>query len=281
MARTVTQIQQQILDSVAADSVLSPLLTSTSKRAIYRLWAFITAVAINLLEQLQDILKSSVEATAATAAPATPSWVQAQVLKFQYSSTTPQVLQMINFVPTYPTVDATLRIVSRCSVTTTLSNQVLVKVATGEPPAALTTDQLNALRSYIADIGIAGVNYVVTSTPADLLSIRATIYYQGQFAGVIKTNVIAAIRTFLSSIPFNGKMKITDLQEAILAVQGVNDVLFDDVRARDNATPFADGTYLVQNQLVISRQWSTISGYMVEETTVGETFDDTLTFTAE
>ena len=125
------------------------------------------------------------------------------------------------------------------------------------------------------------MNYVVTSTPADLLSIRATIYYQGQFAGVIKTNVITAIRTFLSSIPFNGKMKLTDLQEAILAVQGVNDVLFDDVRARDNATPFTDGTYLVQNQLVISHQWSTISGYMVEETTTGETFNDTLTFTAE
>ena len=67
MARSVSLIQQQMLDNIAADATLSTLLTSTSKRAVYRLFTFIVAVAINALEQLIDIFTASVEATAAAA----------------------------------------------------------------------------------------------------------------------------------------------------------------------------------------------------------------------
>ena len=229
MARQISQIQQQILDSVAGDSVLSPLLTSTSKRAIYRLWAYVVAVAINALEQLIDIFKASVEATAAAASPATATWLQAQILKFQYSASNPPVIQLINFAPAYPVVDSSLRIISRCSVTTTKSNQVLIKVATGTTPAALSAPQLAALQSYVAAIGIAGVNYVTTSSASDKLYIQANIYYQGQYSGVISANVILAINNFLASIPFNGRVMISDLENVIKAVTGVNDVVLVNV----------------------------------------------------
>jgi len=281
MARSVSTIQQQMLDSVAADTTLSTLLTSTSKRAIYRLWTFIVAVAINLLEQLIDIFTAEVETAAAAAPPATPSWVQAQVLKFQYSATVPQIIQLINFVPAYPVVDETLRIISRCSVTTTISNNVLIKVATGEPPAALDSDQLTALQSYMEEIGVAGIKYNVTSTEADKIYINAIIYFKGQFSAVISTTVIAAINAYLAAIPFNGQLKITELEEAIKSVQGVNDVVLIDVKLRDDATAFADGTYIIQSQLLISRLWNTIAGYVVEETTSGQTFTDSLQFIAE
>lgn len=281
MARQISDIQQQMLDNIAADSTLGGLLTSTSKRAIYRLWTYIVAVAINALEQLIDIFTASVEATAAAAAPATPSWLQAQILKFQYSATNPQVIQLINFAPAYPVVDETLRIITRCSVTTNLSNSVIVKVATGEPPAALSSPQLAALQSYVAQIGIAGVIYSVTSDASDKLYVQANVYYQGQYSAVIKENVANAIENFLASIPFNGQMKISDLENAMKAVEGVNDVLLVNVKARKNSDSLASSNYLVQNQQIIGRLWSTVAGYMVGETTSGSTFNDTLTFIAE
>ena len=270
-----------MLDNIAADSTLGTLLTSTSKRAIYRLWTYIVAVAINALEQLMDIFTANVEATAAAAAPATPAWLQAQIFRFQYSSTTPQVVQLINFAPAYPVVDETLRIITRCSVTTNLSSQVVIKVATGEPPAALSAPQLSALQSYLAEIGMAGVVYNVVSEASDKLYVQANVFYQGQYSAVIQADVIQAINTYLAALPFNGQVKITDLEDAITGVEGVTDVVLVNVRARANGTAFASGSYLVQNQQTISRLWNTVAGYMVGETTAGNTLADSLTFIAE
>jgi hypothetical protein len=272
-----------MLDNIAADSVLGSLLTSTSKRSIFRAFTFIVAFAISALENLGDILFASIEDTVSKAAPATPAWLQDQVLKFQYSDTNPQVIQFQQgtFAPGYPVVDETLRIITRCSVTTNLSNSVIVKAATGEPPAALTTPQLNALQSYVNEIGIAGVNYTVLSDPSDKLYVKADVYYQGTYSAVIQQNVIDAIEAFLSSIPFNGQVKVLDLERAIRAVEGVNDVLLVDVKARANATALASAGFLVQNNQVIGRLWNTVSGYIVGETTASNTLSDTLNFIAE
>ena len=281
MARQISIIQQQLLDNITADTTLSPLLTSTSKRAIYRLFTYIVAVAVNTLEQLIDIFTITLEAVATSAAPSTPSWLQAQILKFQYSLTVPQVIQLINFAPAYPVVDTTLQIITRCSVTTNLSNSVVIKVATLNPPTALTAGQISSLQSYINQIGIAGINYTIASTLSDKLYCQASIYYQGQYSNVIVLNVQNAINNFLASIPFNGVMKISDLEGAIRTVTGVNDVIFNNVQTRSDATAYGSGTYLIQNNQVIARLWNTISGYMVPETTAGQTLTQSLTFIAE
>lgn len=270
-----------MLDNIAADTTLGTLLTSTSKRAIYRLFTYIVAVAINALEQLIDIFTASVEDIATKAAPATSSWLQNQILKFQYSATTPQVIQLVNYAPAYPIVDETLRIISRCSVTTNLSSSVLIKVATGSTPAALSAPQLSALQSYVSQIGIAGVNYSVTSDTSDKLYVQANVYYLGQYSAVISANVVAAIEAYLSAIPFNGQVKITDIEDAITGVEGVTDVVLVNVRARGNATAFSSGSFLVQNQQTIGRLWATVAGYIVGETTASNTLTDTLTFIPE
>jgi hypothetical protein len=284
MARSTTIIQQQILDNIAADATLGPMLTSTSKRAIYRLLAFIMAVAINVLEQLIDVFTTNVEAVAASAAPATEAWLQKQVLAFQYSDTNPQIIQYTaGGAPYYPVVDASLQVVGRCSVTTTLANNVLIKVATGAP-AALSASQLSALQAYVSPpngVGIAGINYTVTSGNADKLFVQANIYYQGQYSAIIQANVIAAIAAYLAAIPFDGVVRVSDLEGAIKAVAGVNDVVFVTISARADSTAFGSGTYLVQSETIISRLWNTIAGYIIPETTTGQDLANTLTFIPE
>jgi hypothetical protein len=281
MARQISVIETQITDAVAADSVLNIQLTSTSKRAIWRLWAFIVAAAIGILEQLMDQNKIEVEALVAQAAPGTPQWLQAQVFKFQYSSTTPQVIQLINLAPQYPIIDPSLRIVTRCSVTTDLANVVTIKVAKNEPPEKLNNGELDALVSYINQIGVAGIQCNVISNEADRIFVSAQIFYTGLFSSVIKSNVILAINNYLAGIPFNGQVKVSELETAILNVDGVTDVVLQDVSARAESTTFGSGTSLVSGSSVSSRLWPTIAGYAISEDTAGQTLADTLTFISQ
>ncbi|MFX1704588.1 hypothetical protein PV783_11575 [Chitinophaga sp. CC14] len=281
MARKIAQIEQQILDQVAADPDLSPGLTSTSRRAIYRLWAYITSVAISMLEQLMDIFNAQVESTVAKGAPASAAWIQDRVFQFQYSTDVPQIIQLVNLAPTYPVIDPSLRIITRCSVTTNIANNVIVKVAKGDPPQALDSSQLNAVQSYVNLIGADGISYNVISTDPDLLYIQGQVFYNGQYSDVISANVLQAINAFFAQLPFNGQMRISSLEFAIRSVVGVTDVLLQNVSARAYNTAFGAGTYLVLNNQVISRLWPTVSGYMIPETTAGNTPTDTLQFIPE
>jgi hypothetical protein len=153
-----------------------------------------------------------------------------------------------------------------------------VKVAKSEPPAALSSLELDALTSYINVIGVAGISYNVISNAADRLYVAAQVYYRGLFSSVIKTNVIAAINAYLASIPFNGQVKVSELETAILSVDGVEDVILQDVRARDNATAYPGGTPLVIGNTLASRLWPTLAGYAISEDTAGGTLADSLIF---
>jgi len=277
MARTIEQIQASIITDIQATPELAQA-NSTSKRAIWRLFAYVQASAILLLEQIIDVFTTENDIKISKAIPATASWLNAKVFEFQYSATNPQIVQLINFAPVYPVIDASLRLISRCSVVTTISNQVIIKVAKNEPPVALTTTELNSLQSYINNIGIVGVNYSCQSLVSDKIHIEAEIYFDGQYSTVIAGTVENAINNFLSKLSFNGNLKISDIELAIRGVVGVNDVLLKNIKMRSDATAFVDGTFLVQNNTVISRIFPTIAGYVVAETTAGETFADKLTF---
>lgn len=268
MARSIEQIQANIILDVQAQPELSGTLTNNSRRAIWRLFTFVQASAILILEQIIDVFRAENEVVINQAIPATPSWISKKAFEFQYSAVTPQVIQLDNFYPVYPVIDANLRIVTRCSVQTTISNKVIIKTAKLEPPVALTSLELASLQSYINLIGIAGVNYVCFSTEADRVYIDASIYYDGQYSTVIEGTVNNAINVFLSKLPFNGQLKISDLEFSIRNITGVNDVLVNNIIIRPNTTPFANGTYLVQNKTVVSRLFQTISGYVVLEDTV-------------
>jgi hypothetical protein len=239
------------------------------------------ASAIAIFEQLLDVFRANVETIVSLSAPQTPQWVQDRVFKFQYSATTPQIIQLIDLIPQYTLVDEELKIITRCSVKTALAGRVNVKVAKEEPPTPLDSLELSALQSYVTTIGVAGIDYIVTSTDSDKLSIEADIFYNGSYSSVISDNVIASVTTFLSTIPFDGSLKLIDLEIAIRNTAGVNDVLFHNILARKDSVPIAGATYLIQNNTVLSRQWPTISGYIVPETTSGSTLADTLNFIAE
>ena len=295
MARKIKDIQQSIINSMNADPVLvnpsNPLdptkINNTSQTARWLSWTFIIAVAISIFEQTLDILQSLFETTVKQETIGIADWIQTQIYKFQYSATIPQIIDIIDLIPTYSIIDTTLQIITRCSVTPLGNKTVQVKVAQQEPPTVLDSSMLSALISYVDIIFPPGINYTVISADADKIRIDANIYYNGLYQAVIQTNVIAAINTFLSNkgnkVNFNDTTFLLELTAAVKVVEGINDVEFLFVSCRVDADSFIPAgnnvIYDLTNGINI-RKYIPYAGYMVGEDTSGHTLSKTLTFIA-
>lgn len=278
MARTIEEIRDLLDAAQAAESTLSTL-NNPSQTAEYNLWKDIYAMIQNMDEQLWDILRDEINAAIALAAPATPTWIKYKVEQFQYSATNPQVLQLINFVPTYPVIDTDLQIITRCAVKTIGNNTVRVKVAKSDPPTVLTALEASSITGYIASIIPAGVVFQLVNVAADKLYIAADIYYDGQYGSTIQDEVIASINAYLESLPADGIIEVSSLQNAINDTLGVTDVKITTIKARQDSTAFGSATVVYNLATGVNlRVWNTVSASAVEETTVGQTFADTLTF---
>lgn len=280
MARTIAQIQAEMDAEQALQTGLSGL-DSPSQTAIYTLWKYVISASIWAHEKLWDLFKVELETIVDNAPVGTDNWVQAQAFKFQYSATDPQIVSLVNFVPSYSVVDEDLQIITRCSVKTLPNKVVSVKVAKSDPPSALTATELSSFRGYLDDISFAGVQYNAVSLASDKLYLDAEIFYNGQYSSVISDTVIEAINNYLANIPFDGNVRVSALYDAIQNVAGVTDVIINDMAIRADATAFANKTYLVQSNATIYNKYPTFAGYVVEETDSGNTFADKLTFTPE
>ena len=283
MARTATEIQNEIILAVQADPTLSGL-TSPSSVAIWRLWAFVVASSMEVQEQLWDVFKADLEQIAREAVPGTADWLQNRVLEFQYDATNPQVISVVNGKATYPTIDASLRIITRAAIKEQSNGRTLVKVAKDDGAGGLiplTTIEENALISYLDAIGFVGIPIDTSTQFPDRLRFQGEIFYNGQYVETtVKTNVIAAINAYLKSISldeFDGKVVREQIIDAIQAVAGVTgvDTLNVSLIGRPSSVP------LTGSVVTITREYETAAGYIIEEDTPGNTFTDTITMTLQ
>lgn len=267
--RTIAQIQSQIIFNKNADANLS-VLNSTSQVSYWNLWTFITAMAISLLEQIMSIFIADVETVVSKAVPGTALWIQSEVFKFQAGDV---VSINSDFTIDYPIINVSNQIIKACAVVVSPSGAISVKVAKGSPLAPLSGGEVTELNSYLDTILPAGQTTGIISVAADLLQVNAIVYYNGQFNSVIQTNVNAALTDYLSIIPFNGLVKISDIEKVILGVQGVVDVTFSQI----TVTPFSGSpANLILASALVSRSAQTYSGYLVNDP--GNLFSATITY---
>ncbi len=280
MARTVNQILTQMQGEKAAQSTLSTMLTSPSKVAIYNLWMYITAVCIALFEQVLDIYTAAIEAMIGRAGVGTLPWIRDRILEFQsgYNVT------YSNGVVSYPVIDTTARIITRCSVPQSGNKAVNIKVAKSDPPEALTSDELQEIRYYAKQIQFAGTQINVVSLDADFLYVNAVIYYDGQInVATIKANVVAAMKDYcanLSSIEnFDGSIIIPAIELALINTPGVKYIVLNEVAFRAATIPFVSRQVLfsLADSIDIPKA-ATVSGYLVGDTDTGHTFEDSFTY---
>lgn len=276
MARTVQQIKQQMLDAKNADPALVNL-TSTSQTAKWNLYYFIVASCIAIFEQLQDIFKTDLETIAASAAPSTPQWTRNKVLKFQTGDVAE--LNTSTFVIEYPTVNTANQILTRCAVITAPNRTVLIKVAKNDPPEPVSAPELAELQSYIETFNPAGIAFSIINEDSDKMAVEATIYYNGQYSAVIQTNVEAALNNYMANLPFNGVITTQAVVDAMQSAEGVSNVSLSRIRVRRDTTSFANAINLFNLAVGIDAvQYQTYAGYVVEETTSGQAFADTITY---
>jgi len=228
-------------------------------------------------EQLWDVFKADLEELAKKAVPATPIWWQDRVLKFQFGD----VITLDEFQPVYVEVDEEKRIVTQCSVTQEANRVVKIKVAKGTLPglSPVSSVELAALKDYVLKIKPAGTNIQVVSMEADRVKIEADVYYGGQYVeSTVKAAVIEAIDEYLTSIPFDGRMNLNKLVDAAQAVEGVEDFVLNNVESRAAliSAGSASVNKLVENYDWNSRNYTTVSGYLISEDESGSTLDDTL-----
>jgi hypothetical protein len=286
MARTIGEIYDNIIadkDAQASLSALAPLsdneqqllndIDSTSKVAVWRLWAYIVAAAIWAHELLWDIARADLQKVADRAIVGTAVWYQAQVFLFQLGDTL--VYDAGTFRYGYAVFDAAKQIVKRCAVVERLDGLLQFKVAkeSGGTLSALTGSEASALAGYLAKVRFAGTRFIITTGAGDILKINATVYYDAVVLdSVIRSNVEAAISGYVGNLPFNGEFLLSRLVDSIQAVDGVRDVLLGNVATRPNVSlPYS----------LIGRAHVPDFGYYRISTVTGETLSDTLNFIAQ
>lgn len=274
MARSISQIQSAIISDMGTYPELATLLANTSKRSIWYLFIYVISAAIALLEQIIDTYIFDNEAKIATAAAGTPQWLQNQSFLFQYDSTVPQIVKLdtVNFAPTYDTVNPALRIITKCSVNTTTANYVTLKVAKsiGGVLGPLTSGEINSYQGYINTIGVAGVKYITSSSPANQMYWNVEITYDAQYAAVMKQNIVEATNAFLLNIPFDGVFRVNRLECYIIDnVPGVIDIVTNELWIREDMQTVQQGTQLVLDGDIIQSNLNPSSGYIIPETTSG------------
>lgn len=268
-------------------------LNSTSQTAIYTLWKNVVATIANYLEQLMDAKKAEIETTLTNNVFGSPTWVRNKCFEFQYDTTTPQVIQLIDNVPQYAVVDTTKRVVTRCAVSSSAGIcSILVAKGDGDttPLAALSTPEKDALSSYFnaggtsfgqeIGIGAAGVLYAVSSLDPDRLFVECEIFYNGTYAGTIEADTVAKIEDYMANLTFGGDIVVTSFIDYLQTIPGFSDVFINGFAIRSSITPFVSKTFLIDTDTLLLKSSTTTAGYIIEEDTVGETFLDKITFTA-
>jgi len=272
MARTINDIQQSILDKKSELTELSALevltnnekaslsnLTSTSKVAVWRLFIYIIAVAIWVLESLFDIFKAEIEAKVKDNRPHTADWYKTKALAFQYGDA------LIDD-DEYAVIDTAKQIVKQVAIVEG-DRKLVIKVATLQGNELIKLpdiNQVNAFASYMDKVKDAGTLLEIINEDADKLKIVMDFHYNALLlkndGTTIDTNVNVvqkAINDYLQAIDFNGEFEINRMVDYLQRATGYQSVKLNFVGFKAGlATGFSP----------IDRIYKPLSGYMkIEE----------------
>ncbi len=236
MARTINEIQQEILEAKANDTALNGL-TSTSKSAIWRLLIYIVAFAIWTLEKLFDLHSSEVDAKLEQLKPHTARWYRNKALAFQYGFDLIQDTDRFDNNGKTPEEIEAAKIIKYSAVTESEDeSRLIVKIATEQDGklTPVTTEQQAAFEAYLFEVKDAGVRTTVINYLPDRLKLNIRIVRDmlvldanGMDITTGKYPVNDAIEQFMKELPFNGELSLQKLVDKIQKVKGVKDLALD------------------------------------------------------
>jgi hypothetical protein len=230
MARSITEIQDEMFMNIAANDNLAAL-NSQSKSAIYRLFVYIVAYSIWVLEVLFDTHKSEIDTALYNQKSGTLPWYRTMALAFQYGFD----LQIDsdkfdNGTATEEEIEAS-KIVKYAAVNeSTEDSRVIIKIAgedTNKVLSPITSDQLSAFEAYIKEVRYAGVKVTTINYLPDRLYLTMQIYRDPLVIDAYGNSIRGgrpvedAITAYMKELPFNGELVLAHLVDKLQTVDGV------------------------------------------------------------
>jgi hypothetical protein len=265
MARSISEIQASMAATRAELAALGHISTP-SATGILRLIEYVVAVGIWVHETLWDRFAGEIADTIRNQPPGTPEWYAQQALAFQLGD---EVVVLESGKAGYevplPAYDPK-RIIARAAVRETSVGKVSVKVAGyGPTPGSLqplSPTQLAALARYFDRVRFAGTPMQLGSFEADRLRVYGTVYHNVMLAqSDARAAVQQAIRAYLANIPFDGRLQLSRLVDAVQAVEGIKDFVVSKWQVRAG--------FVVSPPL--GRDYDTQAGYVYAEDGAGLT----------
>lgn len=237
-------------------------LSSTSRTALWSLFAYVVAYVIDLLRQMFVAHKEEVSAAIAEQKKGSLKWYRNRALAFQYGFNLHEDTDKFNNENhTYESIQAS-KIVKYSAVTEAENQSRLIIKIAGENNGELspiTEPQKEAFMTYMDEIKDAGVPLTIINYLPDLLFLTITIkrdplvldasgYAIAPINGDIKP-VDTSIKQFLRELPFNGELILSKLTDKLQATSGVKDVNIDNassawIDANTNDYGSAIGLYM-------------------------------------
>lgn len=228
MARKIEEIQQGMFNTIAANENLAGL-NSTSKVSIWRLFVFIVAYAIWLLETIFDQHKKEVDDIIEAKMPHRKQWYRTKALAFQYGFAL--MLDTDKYDNTgYTTEQIEASKVIKYAAVTKSGDQLYIKIATETDGilAPIATEVITAFGSYMEDIADCGVKYLVVNNLPDILNLYIQIFrnplvLDANGMSILNGNypVKEAINEYMKQLPFNGELVLAHLVDKLQQVEGV------------------------------------------------------------
>lgn len=239
MARTVAEIKKTMTDAFMADATIrekyglkegSTWNGSFSSVSLENIIFFIVAACCHVLESFFELYIKNVDEKISMAVVASVPWYYKMAKAFQYGDQL--VLNETTQQYGYAIIDESKQVVKYAAVRDRgTSVQILVSGDKNGMPVALSNDVLTVFKQYMNRVKVAGVILGITSKRGDYLSIEANISVdplvideEGYRLSDGTKPVESAIEEHLKNIKYGGTFNKTKLVNAILAVDGVEDV---------------------------------------------------------
>ncbi len=199
-------------------------MNSKSKVALWLQIFFVIAEAVHTSEVLWDYFSKEVDERIAAHKPGTKLWYKQQALNFQYGDQ----LVYLNEKYQYLILDDTKKIVAQASVNDN-GGVVRIKAARSDGNGGLqklTSLQVFSLAAYFVKIRYAGTKTVAVSFDPDTIKLWFVIKYDALVEmDALQIAVKEAVKVYLKSLPFDGRVILSAVVDSIQAVPGVTDVV--------------------------------------------------------
>ena len=272
MARSISEIKKTMTDAFLADEDLreaygieegatwSDVFSNVS---VENILLYVVAACIYVHECAWDLFSEEVNEKIAANVVPTKRWYYTRSLEFQYGDELVYNEEKEKFE--YAETDESKRLVKYCAIKDAGGSvKVLVAGQSGGSPAVLEDNVLNAFKSYLNQIKIAGIILDIKSLEADKIRIVMTVNVNPQIIDITgkrisdgSSVVVDAVNAYLAGIAYGGTFNKTKLVDAVQVVTGVTDVTLGKVTVKSvNDSDFVE---------VASNNYTAVSGCFVSE----------------